>query len=125
MKVLAALRTAHSNGEAQAGVDVDGDSIGDKTAEGVVDLMSTKESALRLAVDAAVTVLRVRAALALAFTLGFGFLFWFLWIFFFLVWFLWFIFFFKQKTAYEIASCLVGSEMCIRDRYHTVPAQVV
>ena len=25
------------------------------------------------------------------------------------------IFFFKQKTAYEIASCLVGSEMCIRD----------
>ena len=94
MKVLAALRTAHSNGEAQAGVDVDGDSIGDKTAEGVVDLMSTKESALRLAVDAAVTVLRVRAALALAFTLGFGFLFWFLWIFFFLVWFLWFIFFF-------------------------------
>ena len=24
-------------------------------------------------------------------------------------------FFFKQKTAYEIASCLVGSEMCIRD----------
>ena len=25
----------------------------------------------------------------------------------------------KQKTAYEIASCLVGSEMCIRDS-HTV-----
>ena len=23
---------------------------------------------------------------------------------------------FKQKTAYEIAQCLVGSEMCIRDR---------
>ncbi|WP_460413851.1 hypothetical protein, partial [Staphylococcus aureus] len=23
--------------------------------------------------------------------------------------------FFKQKTAYEIARCLVGSEMCIRD----------
>ena len=28
---------------------------------------------------------------------------------------LWWFFFFKQKTAYEIASCLVGSEMCIRD----------
>ena len=27
-----------------------------------------------------------------------------------------FVFFVKQKTAYEIASCLVGSEMCIRDR---------
>ena len=26
-----------------------------------------------------------------------------------------FFFFFKQKTAYEIASCLVGSEMCISD----------
>ncbi len=26
------------------------------------------------------------------------------------------VFFLKQKTGYEIASCLVGSEMCIRDR---------
>ena len=26
-------------------------------------------------------------------------------------------FFFKQKTAYEISACLVGSEMCIRDRF--------
>ncbi len=26
------------------------------------------------------------------------------------------VFFFKQKTAYEISACLVGSEMCIRDR---------
>ena len=26
------------------------------------------------------------------------------------------IFFFKQKTAYDISACLVGSEMCIRDR---------
>eukprot|EP00828_Plagiopyla_frontata_P029871 TRINITY_DN3870_c0_g1_i2.p1 TRINITY_DN3870_c0_g1~~TRINITY_DN3870_c0_g1_i2.p1 ORF type:complete len:264 (-),score=42.12 TRINITY_DN3870_c0_g1_i2:212-1003(-) len=28
-------------------------------------------------------------------------------------------FFFKQKTAYEISACLVGSEMCIRDRVST------
>ena len=27
-----------------------------------------------------------------------------------------YLFFFKQKTAYEISACLVGSEMCIRDR---------
>src|SRR5678809_676062 len=27
----------------------------------------------------------------------------------------WGVFFFKQKTAYEISACLVGSEMCIRD----------
>ena len=24
---------------------------------------------------------------------------------------------FKQKTAYEISACLVGSEMCIRDSW--------
>ena len=29
-----------------------------------------------------------------------------------------FFFFFKQKTAYEIMPSLVGSEMCIRDRYN-------
>ena len=29
-------------------------------------------------------------------------------------------FFFKQKTAYEILSGLVGSEMCIRDRHYLV-----
>ncbi|WP_460366075.1 hypothetical protein, partial [Staphylococcus aureus] len=28
--------------------------------------------------------------------------------------------FFKQKTAYAIAQCLVGSEMCIRDRLLTL-----
>eukprot|EP01015_Nassula_variabilis_P005579 TRINITY_DN1412_c0_g1_i2.p2 TRINITY_DN1412_c0_g1~~TRINITY_DN1412_c0_g1_i2.p2 ORF type:complete len:151 (+),score=57.95 TRINITY_DN1412_c0_g1_i2:1-453(+) len=32
-----------------------------------------------------------------------------------------FFFFFKQKTAYEISACLVGSEMCIRDRDRTGP----
>ena len=31
-----------------------------------------------------------------------------------------FFFFFKQKTAYEISACLVGSEMCIRDRRVTL-----
>eukprot|EP00658_Telonema_sp_P-2_P034233 TRINITY_DN25001_c0_g1_i1.p1 TRINITY_DN25001_c0_g1~~TRINITY_DN25001_c0_g1_i1.p1 ORF type:complete len:157 (+),score=47.06 TRINITY_DN25001_c0_g1_i1:116-586(+) len=30
---------------------------------------------------------------------------------------LFFFFFFKQKTAYEMLRSLVGSEMCIRDRY--------
>ncbi|MBW6103887.1 hypothetical protein KZ850_11565, partial [Pseudomonas aeruginosa] len=27
------------------------------------------------------------------------------------------VFFFKQKTAYDLSECLVGSEMCIRDRF--------
>src|SRR5450756_150116 len=30
-------------------------------------------------------------------------------------------FFFKQKTAYEIMPSLVGSEMCIRDRFYNHP----
>src|SRR5450756_3077534 len=35
-----------------------------------------------------------------------------------------FFFFFKQKTAYEIMPSLVGSEMCIRDRYYDVLKQL-
>src|SRR5674476_1572658 len=38
----------------------------------------------------------------------------FFFLFFFVLYFFFF-FFFKQKTAYEISACLVGSEMCIRD----------
>ena len=34
-----------------------------------------------------------------------------------------FFFFFKQKTAYEVSACLVGSEMCIRDRWWTTQKQ--
>ena len=30
-------------------------------------------------------------------------------------------FFVKQKTAYELLRCLVGSEMCIRDRSSSWP----
>ena len=32
--------------------------------------------------------------------------------------------FFKQKTAYEISECLVGSEMCIRDRYSYLQVEI-
>ena len=41
--------------------------------------------------------------------------------FFFFFFFYFFFFFFKQKTAYEISACLVGSEMCIRDRHLSCP----
>src|SRR5678809_936129 len=37
---------------------------------------------------------------------------------------MYFFFFFKQKTAYEISACLVGSEMCIRDRTYTTASGV-
>ena len=35
------------------------------------------------------------------------------------------VFFFKQKTAYEISACLVGSEMCIRDSIVTVRYRLI
>ncbi len=37
------------------------------------------------------------------------------------------VFFFKQKTAYEVSSSLVGSEMCLRDRqqHRKLPALVL
>ena len=35
------------------------------------------------------------------------------------------IFFFKQKTAYEITTRLVGSEMCIRDRFDGIQLHTV
>eukprot|EP00658_Telonema_sp_P-2_P067509 TRINITY_DN5641_c0_g1_i1.p1 TRINITY_DN5641_c0_g1~~TRINITY_DN5641_c0_g1_i1.p1 ORF type:complete len:101 (+),score=22.82 TRINITY_DN5641_c0_g1_i1:2-304(+) len=34
-----------------------------------------------------------------------------------IVFLIFFFFFFKQKTAYEMLRSLVGSEMCIRDRW--------
>mmetsp|Transcript_25842 Transcript_25842/g.40082 ORF Transcript_25842/g.40082 Transcript_25842/m.40082 type:complete len:544 (+) Transcript_25842:139-1770(+) len=58
--VLAALGAAHANGEKTAGVDVSGSNNGVFfTGDNLVDLYSTKSSAFRLAVDAALTVLRV------------------------------------------------------------------
>ena len=35
-----------------------------------------------------------------------------------------FFFFFKHKTAYEMLSSLVGSEMCLRDRHTAETGQV-
>jgi len=40
-------------------VDINGQKTMDATAAGIVDILSTKESAIRLAVDAALTLLRV------------------------------------------------------------------
>jgi len=60
--VLAALGAAHALEKHHTGVDISGESEGgvfDAAAADIVDLYGTKESALRLAVDAAITVLRV------------------------------------------------------------------
>ncbi|KAL9188635.1 hypothetical protein ACHAXT_007013 [Thalassiosira profunda] len=61
--VIAALGAAHASGKASAGVDID--AMGVEGATGVseetsvLDLYATKATALKLAIDAALTVLRV------------------------------------------------------------------
>lgn len=60
--VLAALGAAHATGASTSGVDITGESdtgVIDAKVADILDLCTTKESALRLAIDAAVTVLRV------------------------------------------------------------------
>lgn len=64
--ILAGLSAAHANGHASAGVDIEGGldgSSGNKTGilleNHVNDILSTKLSAFRLAIDAALTVLKV------------------------------------------------------------------
>lgn len=64
--VLAGLSAAHANGNAQAGVDIEGglDGTSDNksgilTENPICDILITKESAFRLALDAALTVLKV------------------------------------------------------------------
>eukprot|EP00455_Lapot_gusevi_P045403 TRINITY_DN5801_c0_g2_i1.p1 TRINITY_DN5801_c0_g2~~TRINITY_DN5801_c0_g2_i1.p1 ORF type:complete len:540 (+),score=224.37 TRINITY_DN5801_c0_g2_i1:86-1705(+) len=54
--IIAKLYAAHERGEAAAGVDIEGADVGET---GVLDLLITKESALRLAADVAITILRV------------------------------------------------------------------
>merc|ERR1712113_1231824 len=64
--VLAGLSAAHANGQADAGGDIGGGldgSSGNRSGilanNGVHDIMNTKLSAYRLAIDAALTVLKV------------------------------------------------------------------
>ena len=46
-------------GEARAGVNISDGGVQDTVAAGVVDVLATKLSAVKLAADAAITVLRV------------------------------------------------------------------
>lgn len=55
---VSALYAAHLKGEASAGINIEGGVV-DSAKAGIIDLLVTKESAIRLAVDAALTVLRV------------------------------------------------------------------
>jgi T-complex protein 1 subunit theta len=58
--IMSSLYEQHLDGKApNVGVDISGGKTYDAAAAEVVDVLSTKESAIRLAVDAAITVLRV------------------------------------------------------------------
>ena len=57
--IVAALYTAHAAGRAAAGVDVEGSGVKDMEAAGIVDSLVVKLSALKLAAETAITVLRV------------------------------------------------------------------
>lgn len=56
---VAALVAAHAQGQAAAGLDIEGGQPKDLGEDGLLDLYSTKWWAIKLAADAAVTVLRV------------------------------------------------------------------
>ena len=58
-ETVSSLYAAHSSGKATAGVNIDDGGLLDAKAEGILDAYVTKRSAIKLAVDAALTVLRV------------------------------------------------------------------
>lgn len=62
-EVLSNLYAAHAAGNIKAGVDVDSEEgshvLNDSLSKGIMDHLATKFSAIRLGVDAAITVLRV------------------------------------------------------------------
>lgn len=58
-EAISALYAAHQAGETNHGVDIGDGSAQDMFAAGVLDVLATKRSAVKLAADAAITVLRV------------------------------------------------------------------
>lgn len=58
-EVVASLYAAHAAGKVHEGVDVVAGGIGNAQEQGIFDMLSGKESAIRLATDAAISVLRV------------------------------------------------------------------
>jgi T-complex protein 1 subunit theta len=50
---------AHAAGKSSTGVDIEGEGVKDAAAAGILDCLAVKASALRLAAETAITVLRV------------------------------------------------------------------
>jgi len=58
-EAISSLYAAHQAGETNHGVDISDGSAKDMAAAEVLDVLATKRSAVKLAADAAITVLRV------------------------------------------------------------------
>ncbi len=58
-EAISALYAAHQAGNTEHGVDIEDGSAKGMRAAGVLDVLATKRSAVKLAADAAITVLRV------------------------------------------------------------------
>lgn len=58
-EILSALYVAHAAGSSSVGVDIDGEGTKDAAAAGIFDSLAVKLSALRLASETAITVLKV------------------------------------------------------------------
>jgi T-complex protein 1 subunit theta len=57
--IITALYSAHAAGKSTVGVDIDGEGIKDAAAAGILDSLVVKLSAMRLACETAITILRV------------------------------------------------------------------
>jgi len=58
-EVLASMYAAHEAGNANAGLDIDDGTVMDAVEKQVLDVLSTKRYAIKLAADSAITILRV------------------------------------------------------------------
>jgi len=59
MEILSQLYAAHAKGQSTTGVDIKSKGVCDMKEKGVLDLMLTKQQAIKLASDAVITILRV------------------------------------------------------------------
>lgn len=75
--IISKLHARHASNDADAkyiGVDISKGDVKDMSKEGVLDLMATRQMGLKLATQAAVTILRVDHVIQLSFFYYFFFL---------------------------------------------------
>jgi T-complex protein 1 subunit theta len=71
LEIISSLYAAHQAGKVSAGIDVDEGQIIDVEEHSILDLLQTKLNAVRLATNAAITILRVDQVCILFFIIFF------------------------------------------------------